>query len=126
MSKEPIQELSKRTLASYVRKAHVSGTDAAANAEDAFHRKNSATSNYERNGATRQLHRANKTGEKREKGINMATSKLVSEIVDSIMDNDLEAMKKAVHSVLAEKAKEALDARKKQLGESYFKEAIEA
>lgn len=62
---EEIDEASYDKLDKYVRKAHVSGTGAAARGEIAMHR-----------GQKTRLHRANKTGEKREQGINLALDKM--------------------------------------------------
>ena len=60
-----VDEASYEKLDKYVRKAHVSGTGAAARGEIAMHR-----------GQKTRLHRANKTGEKREQGINLALDKM--------------------------------------------------
>jgi len=62
---EQIDEASYDKLDNYVRNAHVSGTGAAARGEIAMHR-----------GQKTRLHRANKTGEKREQGINLALDKM--------------------------------------------------
>ena len=68
---EELDELSRRTMANYIAKAHVSGTKAAADAENAFKNKNRP-----------KMYKANLTGEKRETGINMATRKLAREDVE--------------------------------------------
>ena len=63
-----IDELKKSTLASYIKKAHVSGLEAASQGEIAYARKDKAG-----------LRAANKTGEKREQGIERAAGKLARE-----------------------------------------------
>jgi hypothetical protein len=63
-----LTELSKRTLGSYIKKAHVSGTGAAAEAEEAHQNKNYS-----------QMRWAHKTSEKREQGIKKAVRKLTKE-----------------------------------------------
>ncbi len=65
LKEEQIDEASYEKLDNYVRDAHVSGTGAAARGEIAMHR-----------GQKTRLHRANKTGEKREQGINLALDKM--------------------------------------------------
>ena len=62
---EQIDELKKSTLGSYLKKAHVSGLAAADDAASAYHRKD-----------YKELHKQNKTGEKRESGVNLAADKL--------------------------------------------------
>lgn len=62
---EQIDEVSKRLLGRYIKKAHVSGLGAAAEGEQAY-------SSKDKEG----LHRANKTGEKREQGIERAVNKM--------------------------------------------------
>lgn len=42
------------------------------------------------------------------------------EIIDSVNENDLDGMKTKVNQALAEKAQEALQARKVELGQTYF------
>ena len=63
-----IDELKRSTLASYIKKAHVSGLGAASQGEIAY-------ANKDKEG----LRAANKTGEKREQGIERAASKLAKE-----------------------------------------------
>ena len=63
-----IDELKKSTLASYIKKAHVSGLEAASQGEIAYANKDKAG-----------LRAANKTGEKREQGIERAAGKLARE-----------------------------------------------
>jgi hypothetical protein len=65
LPEETLDEAGYDKLAKYVRDAHVSGTGAAARGEIAMHR-----------GQKTRLHRANKTGEKREQGINLALDKM--------------------------------------------------
>ena len=65
---EQIDELKKSTLASYIKKAHVSGLEAASQGEIAYANKDKAG-----------LRAANKTGEKREQGIERAAGKLAKE-----------------------------------------------
>ena len=65
---EQIDELKKSTLASYIKKAHVSGLEAASQGEIAYANKDKAG-----------LRAANKTGEKREQGIERAAGKLARE-----------------------------------------------
>jgi len=60
-----IDEVSKRLLGRYIKKAHVSGLEAAAEGEQAYSSKNKEA-----------LHRSNKTGEKREQGIERAVNKM--------------------------------------------------
>ena len=60
-----IDEVSKRLLGRYIKKAHVSGLGAAAEGEQAYSRKDKEG-----------LHRSNKTGEKREQGIERAVDKM--------------------------------------------------
>lgn len=60
-----IDELKKSTVGSYLKKAHVSGLAAADDAASAYHRRD-----------YKELHKANKTGEKRESGVNLAADKL--------------------------------------------------
>jgi len=60
-----IDEVSKRLLGRYIKKAHVSGLGAAAEGEQAYSRKDKEG-----------LHRSNKTGEKREQGIERAVNKM--------------------------------------------------
>jgi len=62
---EQIDEVSKRLLGRYIKKAHVSGLGAAAEGEQAYSSKNKEA-----------LHRSNKTGEKREQGIERAVNKM--------------------------------------------------
>jgi len=68
MSEEQIDEVSKRLLGRYIKKAHVSGLEAASQGEVAYANKDKAG-----------LRKANKTGEKREQGINLAATKLARE-----------------------------------------------
>jgi hypothetical protein len=70
-AKGNLKEISKSTLASYIPKAHASGTAAAADQENAFVR--GTKRNWEK------FKRAGVTGEKREKGIKMAARKLARE-----------------------------------------------
>jgi len=65
MKEEQIDELKKSTVGSYLKKAHVSGLAAADDAASAYHRRD-----------YKELHKANKTGEKRESGVNLAADKL--------------------------------------------------
>jgi len=65
VKEEQIDEVSKRLLGRYIKKAHVSGLGAAAEGEQAY-------SSKDKEG----LHRANKTGEKREQGIERAVNKM--------------------------------------------------
>jgi hypothetical protein len=58
----------RKTLGDYIKKAHVSGLEAASKGEIAYARKDKAG-----------LHKANKTGEKREQGINRAADRLSME-----------------------------------------------
>jgi hypothetical protein len=67
-SEEQIDEVSKRLLGRYIKKAHVSGLEAASQGEVAYANKDKAG-----------LRKANKTGEKREQGINLAATKLARE-----------------------------------------------
>jgi hypothetical protein len=64
-SEEQIDEVSKRLLGRYIKKAHVSGLGAAAEGEQAY-------SSKDKEG----LRRSNKTGEKREQGIERAVNKM--------------------------------------------------
>ena len=68
LGEEQIDELKKSTLASYIKKAHVSGLEAASKGEIAYANKDKAG-----------LRAANKTGEKREQGIERAAGKLSME-----------------------------------------------
>ena len=63
-----LDELKRSTLASYIKKAHVSGLEAASQGEIAYANKDKAG-----------LRAANKTGEKREQGIERAAGKLAKE-----------------------------------------------
>jgi hypothetical protein len=65
---ETLDEVSKRLLGRYIKKAHVSGLEAASQGEIAYANKDKAG-----------LRAANKTGEKREQGIERAVSKLARE-----------------------------------------------
>jgi hypothetical protein len=65
MKEEQIDEVSKRLLGRYIKKAHVSGLGAAAEGEQAYTNKDKEA-----------LHRSNKTGEKREQGIERAVNKM--------------------------------------------------
>lgn len=67
-NEEQIDELKKSTLGSYIKKAHISGLEAASQGEIAYANKDKAG-----------LRKANKTGEKREQGINLAATKLARE-----------------------------------------------
>lgn len=71
MNEDNLQELSRPTLAKYIERAHVSGTAAAADQENAFMR--GRRRNYEK------YKRAGLTGQKREQGIKMAARKLARE-----------------------------------------------
>ena len=64
-NEEQINELEKKTIGNYLKKAHVSGLAAADDAADAYHRKD-----------YKELHKHNRTGEKRERGVNLAVDKL--------------------------------------------------
>jgi hypothetical protein len=68
VNEEQIDELKKSTLTSYIKKAHVSGLAAADDAANAYHRRD-----------YKELQKQNKTGEKREQGINRAADKLAKE-----------------------------------------------
>ena len=65
LGEEQIDEVSKRLLGRYIKKAHVSGLGAAAEGEQAYSRKDKES-----------LHKSNKTGEKREQGIERAVNKM--------------------------------------------------
>jgi len=65
LGEEQIDEVSKRLLGRYIKKAHVSGLGAAAEGEQAYSSKDKEA-----------LHRSNKTGEKREQGIERAVNKM--------------------------------------------------
>ena len=65
LDEEQIDEVSKRLLGRYIKKAHVSGLGAAAEGEQAYSRKDKES-----------LHKSNKTGEKREQGIERAVNKM--------------------------------------------------
>lgn len=64
-NEEQINELKKTTIGNYLKKAHVSGLAAADDAASAYHRKD-----------YKELHKHNRTGEKRERGVNLAVDKL--------------------------------------------------
>ena len=64
-NEEQINELEKKTIGNYLKKAHVSGLAAADDAASAYHRKD-----------YKELHKHNRTGEKRERGVNLAVDKL--------------------------------------------------
>ena len=66
-----LQELSRRTMANYITKAHVSGLQAAADGENAY------MTGAKKNAA--KIRASNLTGEKREQGINRAARKLAKE-----------------------------------------------
>jgi hypothetical protein len=68
-----LDELKKSTLASYIKKAHVSGLEAASQGEIAYANKDKAG-----------LRAANKTGEKREQGIERAAGKLAKEEYEKV------------------------------------------
>lgn len=85
---EDLQELSKKTLGSYVKKAHASGTEAARDHEQS----SNSDRAYDRAYGKRYL----ATVGKRRKGIDMATDKLTKE------DTDLQELSKnTLHSYLA-------------------------
>lgn len=85
---EDLQELSKKTLGSYVKKAHASGTEAARGHEQA----SNSDRSYDRAYGKRHL----ATVAKRRKGIDMATDKLTKE------DTDLQELSRnTLHSYLA-------------------------
>jgi hypothetical protein len=87
-----IDELKKSTLASYIKKAHVSGLEAASQGEIAYARKDKAG-----------LHAANKTGEKREQGIERAANKL--SMKESRMPASVIAHKQKLASMTPEQLK---------------------
>jgi hypothetical protein len=68
---EQIDELKKTTLASYIKKAHVSGLGAAAEQEKQYQ--------YGKNKSLSKFKSAGKKGEKREAGISLAADKLTRE-----------------------------------------------
>ena len=70
---ETLDELKKSTLGSYIKKAHVSGLEAASKGEIAYARKDKEG-----------LRAANKTGEKREQGIERAANKLAKEEYEKV------------------------------------------
>ena len=65
MKEEQINELEKKTIGNYLKKAHVSGLAATDDAADAYHRKD-----------YKELQKSNRTSEKRERGVNLAIDKL--------------------------------------------------
>jgi len=69
-----LDELNRSTLASYIKKAHVSGLKAAAEGEEAYQ----DNYHYGRGWDTflKKMYKANAVGEKRERGINLAAKKL--------------------------------------------------
>lgn len=120
-AEEPINELSKKTLASYVKKAHVSGTAAAADAEGAYQRMVKLNKDDPKgenkvafSGHVRRMQAANKVGEKREQGINRAAKKLAREEIegslrDVVSDADKERKFGLTHAQYELSPHDALD-----------------
>lgn len=78
-NEETIDELNKSTLSSYIKKAHVSGLGAAAAGETAYQKLQRTTTDKPAIKARLAIQKSNKTGQKREDGINRAANKLARE-----------------------------------------------